>query len=117
MGMQGISLEESTGRRSFTNPYGFRGISFELPENLRFIRVTDFQGFVLANVEVTVNNTGGAQVSITDNEGFCEITPELATNITIDIKQFQTERKGIAYNTNTAPSTLTLVLEPFAYLK
>jgi hypothetical protein len=114
---KGLEIQMPTEQRPYTSPRGFRGITYVLPNNVRFIRVTDFQGFPLPGTAVIVNNTGSAEVSITDSNGLCEIIPDTAQNITIDLQQHQTVRKGIPYNTTVQGITTVLILEPFAYLK
>lgn len=106
-----ISQENSVGRRSFTNPTGFRGISQELATNVRFIRVTDFKGIPLLGVFVTVNNTGGSVTTITDSNGLAEIIPDVATNITINLRQYSMNENGITYNTTTSPLVRTIILD------
>lgn len=107
----GILEQNALGRRAYVYPIGFRSILEVYQDNLRFIKVTDFKGVPMQNVSVTVNNTGGATTTITNQDGVAEIVPDVATSITIDIKQYSTERNGITYNTTTDPVTKILVLD------
>jgi hypothetical protein len=107
----GIVQEQSVGRRAYTFPSGFRGIIQEIPTTLRFIKVTDFKGVPLANVEVKVNNPGGVLFSTTNQEGQAEIFPDAATAITIDLKQYSMELTGTPYNTSTSPLVTSLLLD------
>ena len=107
----GIVQEQSVGRRAYTFPAGFRGIIQEIPTTVRFIKVTDYKGVPLSNVQVTVNNTGGSITTITNQDGQAEILPDVATNITVDLKQFSMELIGTAYNTTTSPIVATLILD------
>lgn len=107
----GIVHEQSAVRRPYTAPTGFRAIIQEYPTNLRFIKVTDYKGVPLANVAVKVNNIGGSVTTFTNSDGIAEIVPDVATNITIDLKQYSMELIGTAYNTTTSPTTRTLILD------
>ena len=106
----GIVQEQGSGRRAYTSPWGFRGIVQEFPDDVRFIRVTDFKGVPLANVAVTVNNTVPV-TTITNQDGIAEIVPDVASDITIDLKQYSMELQGTAYNTTTAATTTTIILD------
>jgi hypothetical protein len=107
----GISQELSSGRRPYTFPTGFRAIIQEFPDSLRFIKVTDYKGVPLSNVQVTVNNTGGSVTTTTDQDGNAEIIPDLSTPITIDLKQYSMELNSISYNTDTDPEVRTIILD------
>ena len=107
----GIAHEQSTGRRPYTAPTGFRAIIQEYPTNLRFIKVTDYKGVPLANVAVKVNNTGGSVTTFTNADGVAEIVPEVGVNITVDLQQYSMELIGTAYNTTTDPTTKTIILD------
>jgi hypothetical protein len=107
----GIVQEQSVGRRSYTFPSGFRGIIQEIPTTVRFIKVTDYKGVPLSNVQVKVNNSGGALTTITNQDGQAEILPDVGTAITIDLKQYSMELIGQPYNTTTSPIVTAIILD------
>lgn len=109
--LAGIVQEQSVGRRAYTFPAGFRGIIQEIPTTVRSIKVTDYKGVPLANVQVKVNNSGGALITMTDQDGQAEILPDVATVITVDLKQYSMELIGTAYNTTTSPIVTILILD------
>ena len=107
----GISQEQSSGRRSFTFPTGFRAIVQEFADNIKFIRVTDFKGIPLSNVQVKLNNTAGPLITITNQNGIAEIVPDVGQTITIDLKQFSMDLVGVSYTTDTEPRTRSIILD------
>lgn len=107
---KGIVQEQSSGRRAYTFPWGFRGIVQEFPDDVRFIKVTDFKGVPLANVAVTVNNTVPV-TTITNQDGIAEIVPDVGSDITIDLLQYSMGLTGVPYNTTTAAPTTTIILD------
>jgi len=108
---KGISQEQSAGRRSFTFPTGFRAIVQEFADNTRFIRVTDFKGIPLSNVQVKVNNSAGSLTTTTSQDGIAEILPDAGGTVTIDLKQFSMDLVGVFYTTNSEPRTRSIVLD------
>lgn len=107
----GILQERSSGPRPYTRPWGFRGIVQEYVDGIRFIKVTDFKGVPLTNVSVTVHNTGGDSITMTNQDGVAEIVPDVATALLIDLKQYSMELTGVAYNTTTSPMITTIILD------
>lgn len=106
-----ISQEQSTGRRPYTAPVGFRAIVQEVPTTVRFIKVTDYKGVPLSNVAVKVNNGGGPSTTLTNQDGIAEILPDIGSSITIDLKQYSMELTGVAYNTTTDPVVKSVILD------
>lgn len=109
--IKGITNQNSSDRRSVTFPWGFRCLTQELNAEIRFIRVTNFRGIPLSNCLVTVNNPGDPLTTTTDNQGLTEILPNVSQNLTVDLKQYSTELKGVPYNTDTDPLIKTIILD------
>lgn len=116
MGFEGISEQQTFGRRVYTFPMGFRGISEQLPDNTRFIKVTSYRGIPMKDVIITVHNTGGDEMATTNSEGIATIYPDVSTAITIDLVQFKTRLNGVAYNTDTDDVVKTVILDTLMHI-
>ena len=111
MSFKGISFEQSTGARSVTFPVGFRGISFETPANIRFLKVCDFRGIPMPNATVIFYNSGGAQFSTTNENGIAQIQPDTVGTVLFDVIQWKTVEKNLSYTFATEGITKTIKIQ------
>lgn len=111
MSLKGISIEQPTGRRVFTNPVGLRGISFETPSNIRLIKVVDFRGNPFPNAKVTIHNSGGDFVVFTNQNGLAEILPDTVGTVLFDVEQYKTIQTGFSYTYASELPTKTVKIQ------
>lgn len=111
MSFAGISVEQSTGARSYTSPFGFRGISLEYPSGLRFIKITDFRGNPVSGVTVTVQDTGGDYTQTTDSLGIAAVEIDIAGTLTILLQKNKTSA-SFSYTYASESLTRTVVFMP-----
>lgn len=111
MAFEGVFIEPLSGSRPFTDPLGFRGLAIEYPTGLRFIKVTDFRGFPISDVLVTVQNTGGDYSALTDSLGIAAVQIDVSGTKTIKLKQNKTN-KSFSYTYASEGLTNTVVLQP-----
>lgn len=111
MSFRGISFEQSTRERSITFPVGFRGISFETPANIRFLKVCDFRGIPMPNATVIFYNSGGSITSMTNESGIAQIQPDTVGTVLFDVIQHKTIQKNFSYTFASEGITKTIIIQ------